>query len=83
MRPPRRIEALVGSGDRDRPLHVIVGATRLQVFGEGEWAAAKWGGGRRGWKKLHIAVGGDGRILSAEVIPNEIGDAQVRSGRPR
>jgi len=43
---------------RDAPLHLFIDATGLHAFGEGEWAAAKHGGkGRRGWRKLHVAVG--------------------------
>ena len=39
------------------PIHFIVDATGLSIFGEGEWAAVKHGGhGRRGWKKLHLGV---------------------------
>jgi hypothetical protein len=37
----------------DKPIHLIVDSTGLSIMGEGEWAAAKYGGrGRRGWKKL-------------------------------
>jgi hypothetical protein len=43
-----------------KPIHLIVDSTGLSIVGEGEWAAAKYGGrGRRGWKKLHLGVGGD------------------------
>ena len=39
------------------PIHLIVDATGLSIFGEGEWAAVTHGGrGRRGWKKLHLGV---------------------------
>ena len=35
------------------PLHLIDDSTGLSLVGEGEWAAAKYGGrGKRGWKKL-------------------------------
>jgi hypothetical protein len=38
-------------------LHLVVDSTALSIVGEGEWAAAKHGGrGKRGWKKLHLAV---------------------------
>ena len=40
-----------------KPIHLIVDSTGLSIVGEGEWAAAKYGGrGRRGWKKLHLAL---------------------------
>ena len=39
------------------PVHLVVDSTGLSVMGEGEWAAAKYGGrGKRGWKKLHLGV---------------------------
>ena len=47
------------------PIHLIVDATGLSIFGEGEWAAVKHGGrGRRGWKKLHLGVDGSGTIVA-------------------
>ena len=37
--------------------HVVIDATGLKVFGEGEWKVKKHGiGKRRRWEKLHIAV---------------------------
>lgn len=37
--------------------HVVMEATGLKVFGEGEWKVKKHGvSQRRGWKKLHLAV---------------------------
>ena len=41
------------------PVHLLVDSSGLAAFGEGEWAAAKHGGrGKRGWRKLHLGVGG-------------------------
>ena len=38
-------------------LHLIIDSSGLSIVGEGEWATAKHGRrGRRGWKKLHLAV---------------------------
>jgi hypothetical protein len=52
----------------DGPIHLIVDSTGLSIIGEGEWAAAKYGGrGRRGWKKLHLGVDGSG-VIVAEVL---------------
>ncbi|MCP3913899.1 MAG: IS5 family transposase, partial [Actinomycetia bacterium] len=60
------------------PLHLMVDATGVGLFGEGEWAAAKWGGrGRRGWRKLHVAVDDDGTIVAAELTDNTRADATV------
>ena len=45
--------------------HLIVDSTGLSIAGEGEWAAAKYGGrGRRGWKKLHLGVDRGGVIVA-------------------
>ena len=62
----------------DGPVHLIVDATGLGIVGQGQWAAAKWGErGRRGWRKLHIAVDGSGRVLAAELTDHNVGDAEV------
>ena len=38
-------------------LHLVLDSTGLSIVGAGEWAAAKHGGGgRRGWRKLHLGV---------------------------
>ena len=47
------------------PIHLVVDATGLGIFGHGQWAAAKWGErGRRGWRKLHVATDQNGNILA-------------------
>jgi len=54
----------------DNAIHLIVDSTGLSIVGEGEWAAAKYGGrGRRSWKKLHLGVDRSGAII-AEVLTN-------------
>ena len=58
------------------PLHLIVDATGLSIVGEGEWAAAKYGGrGRRGWKKLHLGVNGSGTIVAHVLTEGHADDA--------
>ena len=60
----------------DGPVHVIVDATGLGVVGQGEWAAARWHErGRRGWKKLHVAVDESGFILAAELTDSSVADS--------
>ena len=45
-------------------LHLVLDSTGLSIVGEGEWAAAiHGGGGRRGWRKLHLGVDQSGVIL--------------------
>jgi hypothetical protein len=61
------------------PVHLIVDATGLGIVGQGQWAAAKWGErGRRGWRKLHIAVDESGRVLAAELTDRRVADAEMR-----
>jgi len=58
------------------PIHLIVDATGLSIFGEGEWAAVKHGGrGRRGWKKLHLGVDGSGTIVAHTLTNGNADDA--------
>ena len=66
-------QARAGGG----PVHVVIDATGLKVFGAGEWLAEKHGArGKRTWRKLHLAVDPDaGEILACELTTNEEGDA--------
>lgn len=42
-----------------KPVHVLIDATGLKVFGEGEWKCRTHGKSkRRTWRKLHLAVDG-------------------------
>ncbi len=60
------------------PIHLIVDATGLSIFGEGEWATVKYGGrGRRGWKKLHLGVDGSGTIVAHTLTDGSTDDAQT------
>ena len=46
--------------------HLIIDSTGLSVVGEGEWAAAKYGGhGKRGWKKRS-------GVIVAQALTDEI-----------
>ena len=59
------------------PVHVVIDATGLKVFGAGEWLAETHGArGKRTWRKLHLAVDPEGgEILPCELTTNEEGDA--------
>jgi len=59
------------------PVHVVVDATGLEVYGAGEWLVEKHGErGTRTWRKLHLAVDPEsGEILASELTSNEEGDA--------
>ncbi len=59
------------------PVHVVIDATGLKVYGAGEWLVAKHGErGTRTWRKLHLAVDPiSGEILASELTSNDEGDA--------
>jgi len=59
------------------PVHVVIDATGLKVYGAGEWLVEKHGErGKQGWRKLHLAVDpSTGEILASELTSNEDGDA--------
>jgi hypothetical protein len=60
------------------PLHLIVDSTGLSIVGEGQWAAAKYGGrGRRGWRKLHLGVDQTGMIVVEALTGGDINDAKT------
>ena len=66
---------------RTEPVHLIVDATGLAIVGQGQWAAAKWGErGRRGWRKLHVAVDEGGQVLAVELTDRSIADSVALPG---
>ena len=57
-------------------VHLIIDSTGLSMVGEGEWAAAKYGGrGTRGWKKLHLGVDAAGVIRAHALTEATVADA--------
>lgn len=65
--------------DKNGPLHVLVDATGLKVYGEGEWKVRIHGvSKRRVWRKLHIAMDADtGEILATVCTTSNVGDKEV------
>lgn len=65
------------------PIHLIVDASGLKVFGQGEWAAAKYGCRRMGWRKLHLAVDEKGRVdvADASAFPNLLSKTEGKINR--
>jgi hypothetical protein len=50
------------------PVHFIVDSTGLKIWSQGEWHSNKHGKRRhKRWKKLHIGVDENGRILASNV----------------
>jgi hypothetical protein len=64
-----------------RPLSLIVDSSGLKVCGQGEWHSQKHGEKKcKRWKKLHIGVDDDGRIIASTVTEsNEPDPSQVPS----
>ena len=64
---------------RDRPLHVVVDATGLKVYGEGEWKVRQHGySKRRTWRKLHVGVDqATGEFLAAVCSDKDMADKHV------
>jgi hypothetical protein len=59
-------------------IHLFIDSTGLSIVGEGEWAAAKYGGrGRRGWKKLHLGVDRSGVIVAEILAGGDVNDAKA------
>ena len=59
----------------DRPVHVVLDSTGLQVFGQGEWDAEKHGRKPRQWRKLHLAVDAEtGEIVAHVLTDKDAGD---------
>lgn len=66
---------------KDEPLHVVVDATGVKVYGEGEWKVRCHGGSkRRTWRKLHVGVDeASGEIVAAVATSNDLSDGQLLS----
>ena len=75
--PGLALAASLAQAQASGPVHVVIAATGLKVYGAGEWLAEKHGErGVRTWRKLHLAVDpSTGEILASELTTNEDGDA--------
>jgi hypothetical protein len=69
------LAAALARAQASGPVHVVIDATGLKVYGAGEWLVAQQGErGRREWRKLHLAIDPDsGEILACELTSNEEG----------
>jgi len=53
---------------------IVLDTTGLKVLGEGEWCAQKYGGRKR-WKKLHLAMDAEsGKLVLAEITDEYVHD---------
>ena len=64
---------------REGARYVVIDATGIKIYGEGEWKTRQHGASkRRTWRKLHLAVDEtSGEILAAEVTRNDKKDGQL------
>jgi hypothetical protein len=75
--PGLALASALAQAQRTGPVHVVIDATGLKVYGAGAWLAERHGErGRRTWRKLHLAVDpASGEILASELTTTEEGDA--------
>lgn len=64
---------------KQQPRHIVIDATGLKVYGEGEWKVRQHGvSQRRTWRKLHLAVDAETHeVIAAELTAALVGDAKV------
>lgn len=64
---------------KKKPLHAVVDATGLKVFGEGEWKVRQHGySKRRTWRKLHLAIDENSQEIEAAVVTtNDFKDSEI------
>ena len=58
------------------PVHLVLDSTGFELFGQGEWCAAKHGRARRRWMKLHLGVdAATGEIVAHVLTDGHADDA--------
>ena len=64
---------------RKKPLHAVIDATGLKVFGEGEWKVRQHGYSKhRTWRKLHLAIDAANQEIEAAVVTtNDFKDSEI------
>jgi transposase len=64
---------------KSQPIHLVVDATGIKVFGEGEWKVRQHGySKRRTWRKLHIGMDeGTAEIMAAVCSDKDMADKHV------
>jgi hypothetical protein len=77
--PSLVLASTLAQAQRTGPVHVVIDATGLKVYGAGEWLTEKHGErGQRTWRKLHLAVDpNSGEILASELTTADEGDASL------
>jgi IS5 family transposase len=75
----QQLEVCLPRRSRGEPLHLVVDATGVKVYGEGEWKVRQHGySKRRTWRKLHLGVDEQtGEVVAAVVATNNFTDGQL------
>jgi IS5 family transposase len=75
----RALEVELPRRQKSEPLHLVVDATGVKVYGEGEWKVRQHGWSRRRtWRKLHLGVDeATGEVVAAAVSTNSFKDSQL------
>jgi len=78
-RRAKSLEINLPRQSRGKPLHVLVDATGLKVYGEGEWKVRTHGiSKQRTWRKLHIAIDAETEEILANICTtSNVGDKKV------
>lgn len=73
------LDVVLPRTEKHEPLPMLVDATGLKVYGEGEWKVRTHGvGKRRTWRKLHLALNArTGEILASVCTTNNVSDKEV------
>jgi hypothetical protein len=59
-------------------LNLVIDSTGLKILGDGEWHSHKHRENRRrSWRKLHLAIDGDGYIIASALTDRIVPDASV------
>ena len=78
FRRSQQLDLALNRVPANQPIHLIIDSTGLSIVGQGEWAAAKYGGrGKRAWKKLHIGVDESGSIVTEALTHGSADDAKT------
>ena len=79
----RRGRAFAGRQPRVQPgggpVHLVLDSTGLELFGQGEWCAAKHGRLCRRWLKLHLGVDASTGEIAAHVLTDGDADDAVQA----
>jgi DDE family transposase len=74
-----RLNVSLGATARDAAIDMVVDATGVKLYGEGEWKVRQHGASkRRTWRKVHLGIDPDThQIIAAVVTGNDVGDGEV------